>query len=599
MSVNLGRVAYVEKGAYDNGIVYQKKDVVSFNGGSFVFIADTPAAGIVPTDTAYWQPMLDPTSMIQAVATANQAAETANQAANAANAAAEAADEAASSAENALAAVEETLSSIQEDYTELAGEVSRISEEMAEPITPERMTCFKQPKNIFTGWANDGYYVSQLDGRLSANAAHVASDYIAVKPNTSYVFSTENGGTYSDVRFALYDANKAFISGGVKQPQFDTPENAEYVMISITRGIAVNPQLEIGTEATEYEEPINPHLKYEYISIRNPYNPKPQIERKAYTTTDAYPVRRLDAYPNSIKQNRVINLYFATGSFNRVIIDLKNTSGTNIVEVTVNATQVLVSNYLWGTPSEQTYDHGLTITDHLGVRLVVSMDSCELTVSSAGNTFEKTWLSLNRGLTYPFVQIAAATGTTLLSSSWTCTDFDKQVWVYGDSYIQNDNTRWMYHLIKDGYNKNCLIDGYSGASSNHSIVSLKNTIALGYVPKYIFWCMGMNDGTDSGDTPSAIWMTNIEKLMAICEDYNIRPVLATIPSVPGINHEAKNAWVRASGHQYVDFAHAVNATPDGVWLDGMLSSDNVHPAAPGGLALYHRVLSDFPQIMIG
>ena len=77
MSVNLGRVAYVEKGAYDGDTTYQKKDVVSYNNGSYVYIADVAAAGIVPTDTAYWQPMMNPEAMNRAAEAANKAAEAA------------------------------------------------------------------------------------------------------------------------------------------------------------------------------------------------------------------------------------------------------------------------------------------------------------------------------------------------------------------------------------------------------------------------------------------------------------------------------------------------------------------------------------------
>lgn len=75
MSVNLGRVAYVEKGAYDGGTTYEKKDVVSYNNGSYVFTGDAPAAGIVPTDSAYWQPMINPEAMNRAAEAANKAAE--------------------------------------------------------------------------------------------------------------------------------------------------------------------------------------------------------------------------------------------------------------------------------------------------------------------------------------------------------------------------------------------------------------------------------------------------------------------------------------------------------------------------------------------
>jgi hypothetical protein len=357
--------------------------------------------------------------------------------------------------------------------------------------------------------------------------------------------------------------------------------------------------LEEGTIATEYEPHYPSYIDWRYISYRNPNNQQPMVEKLTKTSTTQECVIQLAAYPNSIKQHRIINLYATTGILAGAYIVLKDMSDNNIVRVAVGAEKVEVSNYMWGTPTVNTYDHGLTLSDHVGVKLEISMDKCKLVISSNGATFTQEWQSLNRGLTYPLMQINATADDIVLNASWTCTDFEKKTWVYGDSYIQNEGTRWMYHLIKDGYNKNCLIDGFSGASSNNAMTSLQNTIALGYVPKYIFWAMGMNDGTDRDDTPSVPWMTNIEKLMAICEDYNIRPILATIPSVPNINHEAKNAWVRASGHQYVDFAAAVNATSEGVWLPGMLSSDNVHPAAPGGLALYHRVLSDFPQIMIG
>ncbi|MBR6753184.1 MAG: hypothetical protein IKM05_04045 [Clostridia bacterium] len=60
MSVNLGRVAYVEKGDYNPNTVYEKKDVVFYDGGSYVFIGDAPVAGMIPTDGDFWQPMAVP-----------------------------------------------------------------------------------------------------------------------------------------------------------------------------------------------------------------------------------------------------------------------------------------------------------------------------------------------------------------------------------------------------------------------------------------------------------------------------------------------------------------------------------------------------------
>ena len=62
-TTNLGRVAYVDKGAYNAATTYKKKDVVLYQNGSYVYINNTPPAGNVPTNATYWQVMLDPTDM--------------------------------------------------------------------------------------------------------------------------------------------------------------------------------------------------------------------------------------------------------------------------------------------------------------------------------------------------------------------------------------------------------------------------------------------------------------------------------------------------------------------------------------------------------
>ena len=62
-TTNLGRVAYVDKGAYNAATTYKKKDVVLYQNGSYVYINNTPTSGNVPTNATYWQVMLDPTAM--------------------------------------------------------------------------------------------------------------------------------------------------------------------------------------------------------------------------------------------------------------------------------------------------------------------------------------------------------------------------------------------------------------------------------------------------------------------------------------------------------------------------------------------------------
>lgn len=93
--INLGRVAYVNKGTYSNTTVYTKYDVVLYNNGSYVYWNGTDASGHLPTDTNYWRVMLDPTLLNLAIDNANGATTAANNAATAANAAAASANTAA------------------------------------------------------------------------------------------------------------------------------------------------------------------------------------------------------------------------------------------------------------------------------------------------------------------------------------------------------------------------------------------------------------------------------------------------------------------------------------------------------------------------
>ena len=110
--------------------------------------------------------------------------------------------------------------------------------------------------------------------------------------------------------------------------------------------------------------------------------------------------------------------------------------------------------------------------------------------------------------------------------------------------------------------------------------------------------MGMNDGSDSDvNTPSSAWTTNRDKLIALSQEYDFEIVFATIPTVPNINHEAKNNWIRNSGYRYIDIAEALGADGTGAWTDGYLSTDNVHPTAAGSQAIYNAVITDFPDFI--
>lgn len=50
----LGYVSIVPKGAYNPTTTYNRLNVVSYNGGSFMLIVDTPTSGVTPVDGATW-----------------------------------------------------------------------------------------------------------------------------------------------------------------------------------------------------------------------------------------------------------------------------------------------------------------------------------------------------------------------------------------------------------------------------------------------------------------------------------------------------------------------------------------------------------------
>lgn len=114
MSVNLGRVAFVAKGAYDAAATYQQYDYVTANNGSYVYINTASTAGIPVTDEAYWQPLLNPESV---------------------NAAAEAATTAAAEADKArLSLADELAKKAPAIYADASGDVVHITDGAAMPV---------------------------------------------------------------------------------------------------------------------------------------------------------------------------------------------------------------------------------------------------------------------------------------------------------------------------------------------------------------------------------------------------------------------------------------------------------------------------------
>lgn len=217
-----------------------------------------------------------------------------------------------------------------------------------------------------------------------------------------------------------------------------------------------------------------------------------------------------------------------------------------------------------GSTVDAPIPHGLTIQNDIQVKITANTDGktnprnffqATIKITSNGESFETTdayWLqSLANS---PFVR---SVGSVLhgCSFSFQSLDVNKNIYAYGDSYFSWYPERWVYYLAIDGYAANVFTNAFAGQGTPTAITALRNTIKLGS-PKFILWCLGMNDGSDT-DTPSPQWKSGIDIVASICKEYGITPIFATIPTVPTVNHEKKNQWVRNSGYRYVDFAKAV------------------------------------------
>lgn len=313
------------------------------------------------------------------------------------------------------------------------------------------------------------------------------------------------------------------------------------------------------------------------------------------TDTSFSEEKKFTEFATSVKA-KCMHLVVNLTSFTSVTVGLRNdTRAVFYVQITDDS--VYLYDYNGGlTEHTKTYTHGLTIGDNLSIDLYAEPNTGKYYVCVGTNGTEYTTTTAfavaPTGLIYPYTSMVGSASFVQFSAE--C-NTQRPIWLFGDSYLGTNNTaRWAYYLVENEKDSRVMMDAYAGENSASALASLEALINSG-VPDYIVWCLGMNDGSDTGTTPISAWMSAVNSVIELCEANNIIPIFATIPTVPSVNNEGKNAWVRTSGYQYIDFAKAVNASDQGVWFSGMLSTDNVHPSVTGAITLYHAALAGCPQ----
>lgn len=211
---------------------------------------------------------------------------------------------------------------------------------------------------------------------------------------------------------------------------------------------------------------------------------------------------------------------------------------------------------------------------------------------SASAEWDVEW-DVMRGGTVFFKSLGATGGKAVLEAE--CSDVECDIWTFGDSYFDMSPARWVWYMREDGH-FDFYLNGRSGGTSLQLCDDVIASARFGK-PKYLLWCLGMNDRDLNETSINSNWLASVQKIVEYCSANDVTLILSTVPNTPSRSSVAKNKWVKESGFRYVDFAEAVGASEAGSsWTEGYLSSDKVHPTIVGAKAMYQQVLKDFPEI---
>ena len=286
----------------------------------------------------------------------------------------------------------------------------------------------------------------------------------------------------------------------------------------------------------------------------------------------------------------------ALGDDDEIVVGDYDGSTMTKPKVTITATKVIVEAD--GNASlDREYSHGLTIDDDLQV--IIQYDKSlkqKIIVQSCGDRWTSPNDDVQMGLAANGFGISSTVAMTDCDFAVSIRDLNKPVWVCGDSWVTNYDTRWYGQALALGF-ADVLKSGFAGQGSYSALQRLMALLSINR-PKVIVWMLGMNDADTDNSTVNPYWKEAVDYLIDYCENNTITLVLATIPTTPTRNNNAKNAYVVASGYRYVDQVKAMGADTSGNWISGYQSEDGNHTTEAGAKALLARVLADCPEISL-
>ena len=497
----------------------------------------------------------------------------------------------------------------QAEFDEVADDVSALKEDLNQITvekSDERQLYDNSDSHIINCYSNGLKFLSSNSHRIL---------YIPCEPNTEYTISADSSiwtayGVYQSesepvangdaMSFSSASSAITVTENGRKYITNTTEANAHYLAVfyynansspDTEANIRATIMIAKGGNRTEYI----PYGKLLYIrKDRLPSDVSIDIVYdRCITGKDATmetgDVIEFDS-PN-IKKNNLLTFSANISNFGSLKIGQGRNALNQTAYIVIDATTVKVYRYTTQPVEWISLNHGLTIQDYIEVGIEVSNTEigwAKLTIYSNGAVYtyaRMAWLGCGD---VAYAEAISGSYTNCVLKHY-CADYDKEFWLFGDSYFDH----WVTHALADGYN-NFLCDGWSGRKAEQALPSLEILLEHGK-PKNIVWCLGMNNG-DSGSAVNANWKSAYDTLIALCKSENINLILCTIPNTPTVSNTYKNAIIRSSGYQYIDLAKAVGSDTSTAWYTGLLSSDNVHPSVTGDKMIAKFMETAIPQM---
>lgn len=476
-------------------------------------------------------------------------------------------------------------------------------------ITPEK-TVFFNHKNLFDPTSEDyieNYFLVN-GGSLQASQTYAVSNFVPFTEEMGTLIASVDGQVINGGGFiCLYNKDKSFIYGDQIENlggKISWQETAAFARFSINNYKNGRIQIEVGDTVTDYVEP-GYKLKDDYIPnglITDEERKDIENNQKMFSdslggnaaalsqdTLSPSSELTLTDYPYFIKKGLCLSFEANITQFNSIIIGkgYQKYRGEYLV---IDNTNITLKYYESKEVQVGQVAHNLTIGTFIKV-IMRGNNSDELFVIL--QTLSGTFTHKFGGSEYlysfeAFVRTDSATTLTNIKFTGTNADLRLPVWAIGDSYFGINTNRWPGYMKEWGF-FNFLLNGLAGQGSAAAYSDLERMLKFG-TPKYLLWCLGMNDNDST-------FKTNFDKVKTLCADKGITLIASTIPTVPDRDKEVISQYVKDSGVRYIDFYKAVGANANGEWYDGYLYSDNVHPTSMGAQALASQVLVDFPELM--